>query len=122
MLKRVRDFAQVKNDGVITDEIADMALNSLEVDKIGLDNNDIRYIENIIKKFAGGPVGLDTIASVIGEDVDTVEDVIEPYLMQIGFVNRTPRGRSVTPAAYNHLKIPFVENKKATNDNQETIF
>ena len=122
LLKRVRDFAQVKNDGVITDEIADMALNSLEVDKIGLDNNDIRYLENIIKKFAGGPVGLDTIASVIGEDVDTVEDVIEPYLMQIGYINRTPRGRSVTPAAYNHLNIPFVENKKTTNDNQETMF
>ncbi len=107
LLKRVRDFAQVKNDGVITDEIADLALNSLEVDKIGLDNNDIRYLENIIKKFAGGPVGLDTIASLIGEDVDTVEDVIEPYLMQIGFINRTPRGRSVTPAAYEHLKIPY---------------
>ncbi len=123
LLKRVRDFAQVKNDGVITDEIADSALNSLEVDKIGLDSNDIRYIENIIKKFGGGPVGLDTIASVIGEDVDTVEDVIEPYLMQIGFINRTPRGRSVTPAAYKHVGIPFSENKRTSNDdNQETIF
>jgi len=123
LLKRVRDFAQVKNDGVITDEIADLALNSLEVDKIGLDSNDIRYIENIIKKFDGGPVGLDTIASVIGEDVDTVEDVIEPYLMQIGFINRTPRGRSVTPAAYKHVGIPFSENKRTSNDdNQETIF
>jgi len=123
LLKRVRDFAQVKNDGVITDEIADLALNSLEVDKIGLDGNDIRYIENIIKKFGGGPVGLDTIASVIGEDVDTVEDVIEPYLMQIGFINRTPRGRSVTPAAYKHVGIPFSENKRTSNDdNQETIF
>lgn len=123
LLKRVRDFAQVKNDGVITDEIADLALNSLEVDKIGLDSNDIRYIENIIKKFGGGPVGLDTIASVIGEDVDTVEDVIEPYLMQIGFINRTPRGRSVTPAAYKHVGIPFSENKRTSNDdNQETIF
>ena len=116
LLKRVRDFAQVKNDGVITDEIADLALNSLEVDKIGLDNNDIRYLENIIKKFAGGPVGLDTIASLIGEDVDTVEDVIEPYLMQIGFINRTPRGRSVTPAAYEHLKIPF---SQGTNEQLE---
>ena len=123
LLKRVRDFAQVKNDGVITDEIADLALNSLEVDKIGLDSNDIRYIGNIIKKFGGGPVGLDTIASVIGEDVDTVEDVIEPYLMQIGFINRTPRGRSVTPAAYKHVGIPFSENKRTSNDdNQETIF
>ncbi len=118
LLKRVRDFAQVKNDGVITDEIADSALNSLEVDELGLDNNDIRYLETIIKKFAGGPVGLDTIASVIGEDVDTVEDVIEPYLMQIGFINRTPRGRSATALAYEHLKIPMNKN----NNNQESIF
>ncbi len=118
LLKRVRDFAQVKNNGVITDEIADEALNSLEVDHIGLDSNDRRYLEEIIKKFAGGPVGLETIASVIGEDVDTVEDVIEPYLMQIGFVNRTPRGRSVTPAAYKHLGIAFNEE----NSNQETMF
>ena len=122
LLKRVRDFAQVKNDGVITDEIADIALNSLEVDHIGLDNNDKRYLETIIKKFAGGPVGLDTISSIIGEDVDTVEDVIEPYLMQIGFINRTPRGRSVTPAAYEHLNIPFESNSKPSNETQETIF
>ncbi len=121
LLKRVRDFAQVKNDGVITDEIADLALNSLEVDKIGLDNNDKRYLETILKKFAGGPVGLDTIASVIGEDVDTVEDVIEPYLMQIGFINRTPRGRSATQLAYNHLKVPFVQENK-NSDNQESMF
>ena len=121
LLKRVRDFAQVKNNGVITDEIADLALNNLEVDQIGLDNNDRRYIEAIIQKFAGGPVGLDTIASIIGEDVDTVEDVIEPYLMQIGFINRTPRGRSVTPAAYKHLNIPLAENKKS-DDSQETMF
>ncbi|MBR3281242.1 MAG: Holliday junction branch migration DNA helicase RuvB [Clostridia bacterium] len=120
LLKRVRDFAQVKNDGIITDEIADVALNSLEVDQIGLDNNDKRYLEAIIQKFAGGPVGLDTISSIIGEDVDTVEDVIEPYLMQIGFVNRTPRGRSVTPAAYKHLNIPFHNDKK--DDSQETMF
>ena len=121
LLKRVRDFAQVKNDGVITDEIANSALNSLEVDELGLDNNDIRYLETIIKKFAGGPVGLDTIASVIGEDVDTVEDVIEPYLMQIGFINRTPRGRSATMLAYEHLKVPMPRETKK-EDNQETIF
>ena len=121
LLKRVRDFAQVKNNGIITDEIADLALNSLEVDKIGLDNNDIRYLEGIIKKFAGGPVGLDTIASVIGEDVDTVEDVIEPYLMQIGFINRTPRGRSVTPSAYKHLNLDYLLNKSNEN-NQESMF
>ena len=123
LLKRVRDFAQIKNDGVITDEIANIALNSLEVDELGLDNNDIRYLETIIKKFGGGPVGLDTIASVIGEDVDTVEDVIEPYLMQIGFINRTPRGRSATFGAYNHLNVPYPsDNKQNNNDNQEKIF
>ena len=121
LLKRVRDFAQIKNDGVITDEIADIALNSLEVDELGLDNNDIRYLETIIKKFGGGPVGLETIASVIGEDVDTVEDVIEPYLMQIGFINRTPRGRSATMGAYEHLKIPYGNDSKKNNDNQETF-
>jgi Holliday junction DNA helicase RuvB len=102
LLKRVRDFAQVKNDGVITDEVADLALTSLEVDEIGLDNNDRKYLEAIIKNFAGGPVGLDTIASIVGEDTDTVEDVIEPYLMQIGYINRTPRGRMATPSAFQH--------------------
>ncbi len=120
LLKRVRDFAQVKNDGVITDEVADMALNSLEVDEIGLDNNDKKYLETIIKNFAGGPVGLDTIASIVGEDVDTVEDVIEPYLMQIGFINRTPRGRMATPGAYEHLGIKF--NNKEESSDQTAIF
>ena len=119
LLKRVRDFAQIKNDGVITDEIADMALTSLEVDHLGLDNNDIRFLENIIKKFAGGPVGVETIASVIGEDIDTVEDVIEPYLMQIGFINRTPRGRMCTPAAYKHLGIAYNDQK---DEDQTKIF
>ena len=119
LLKRVRDFAQIKNDGVITDEIADMALTSLEVDHLGLDNNDIRFLETIIKKFAGGPVGVETIASVIGEDIDTVEDVIEPYLMQIGFINRTPRGRMCTPAAYKHLGIAYNDQK---DEDQTKIF
>ena len=119
LLKRVRDFAQIKNDGVITDEIADLALTSLEVDQLGLDNNDIRFLESIIKKFAGGPVGVETIASVIGEDIDTVEDVIEPYLMQIGFINRTPRGRVCTPAAYKHLGISYDDK---SSDDQTKIF
>ncbi len=113
LLKRVRDFAQVSSDGVITDEIADKALNSLEIDKLGLDNTDIRMMHAIIKKFAGGPVGVETLAAAIGEDVNTIEDVYEPYLMQIGFINRTPRGRTATIDAYNHLKIPYTNESES---------
>jgi Holliday junction DNA helicase RuvB len=87
LLKRVRDFAQIQGNGVITDEIADKALNCLEIDKLGLDNIDRKMIETIIWKFAGGPVGIDTLAASVGEDIDTIEDVYEPYLMQIGFLN-----------------------------------
>ena len=105
LLKRVRDFAQVQGDGVITDEIADVALSSLEIDKLGLDNIDRTMLETIIKKFAGGPVGVETLASAIGEDIDTIEDVYEPYLMQMGFLNRTPRGRTATVEACKHLGI-----------------
>ena len=105
LLKRVRDFAQVQGDGVITDEIADVDLSSLEIDKLGLDNIDRTMLETIIKKFAGGPVGVETLASAIGEDIDTIEDVYEPYLMQMGFLNRTPRGRMATVEAYKHLGI-----------------
>ena len=105
LLKRVRDFAQVQGDGVITDEIADVALSSLEIDKLGLDNIDRTMLETIIKKFAGGPVGVETLASAVGEDIDTIEDVYEPYLMQMGFLNRTPRGRTATVEAYKHLGI-----------------
>jgi Holliday junction DNA helicase RuvB len=105
LLKRVRDFAQIKGDGVITDEIADSALNCLEIDKLGLDNVDRRMLDTIISKFAGGPVGVDTLAAAIGEDIDTIEDVYEPYLMQIGFLNRTPRGRMATKDAFSHLGI-----------------
>jgi len=119
LLKRVRDFAQIKNNGIITDEIADLALNSLEIDHLGLDNIDIRLLDTIIKKFAGGPVGIDTMASAIGEDVDTIEDVYEPYLMQIGFLNRTPRGRVATKQAFEHLNIAFGEN---TEDNQMSFY
>ena len=105
LLKRVRDFAQIKNNGRITDDIADLALNSLEIDYLGLDDIDNKILETIIKKFAGGPVGIETLASAIGEDIDTIEDVYEPYLMQIGFLNRTTRGRVATVAAYKHMNI-----------------
>lgn len=120
LLKRVRDFAQIKNNGVVTDEIADLALNSLEIDHLGLDNIDNKMLETIIKKFAGGPVGVETLASAIGEDIDTIEDVYEPYLMQIGFLNRTPRGRVATIAAYEHMKIPFPE--RGGNSSQVKMF
>ncbi|MBQ9267524.1 MAG: Holliday junction branch migration DNA helicase RuvB [Clostridia bacterium] len=107
LLRRVRDFAQIQNNGVVTDEIADKALQSLEIDKIGLDNIDRRMLEAIIKKFAGGPVGIETLAAAIGEDIDTIEDVYEPYLMQIGFLNRTPRGRTATIDAYRHMGVEY---------------
>ncbi|MDO4296832.1 MAG: Holliday junction branch migration DNA helicase RuvB [bacterium] len=105
LLKRVRDFAQVKYDGVITKEVADFALDILEVDKLGLDQNDRTILLTIIQKFSGGPVGLDTLAASIGEDAGTLEDVYEPYLLMQGFLNRTPRGRVVTEQAYRHLGL-----------------
>ena len=106
-LRRVRDFAQVCCDGVITKEAADMALRRLEVDHLGLDNIDRRMLTAIIRNYGGGPVGLETLAATIGEEAVTLEDVYEPYLMQLGFLTRTPRGRCVTPAAYAHLHIPY---------------
>ncbi len=109
LLRRVRDFAEVKANGVITDQVADYALKQLEVDKLGLDGTDKRMILSIINNYGGGPVGLDTIAASIGEETDTVEDVYEPYLMQIGFINRTPRGRIVTRLAYEHFGLEFSE-------------
>ncbi len=105
LLKRVRDFAQVKYDGRITGEVADYALNLLDVDRDGLDANDRLILGTIIKKFGGGPVGLDTLAASIGEDAVTLEDVYEPYLIQNGFINRTPRGRVATNEAYLNLGI-----------------
>ena len=105
LLKRVRDFAQVKYDGRITGEVADYALNLLDVDRDGLDANDRLILGTIIKKFGGGPVGLDTLAASIGEDAGTLEDVYEPYLIQNGFINRTPRGRVTTNEAYINLGI-----------------
>lgn len=107
LLKRVRDFALVKGNGTITSEIANLALESLEIDELGLDNIDRRMLESIIKFYGGGPVGLETLAATIGEEAITIEDVYEPYLMQIGFLARTPRGRCATRLAYEHLGIPF---------------
>lgn len=105
ILKRVRDFAQVKYDGVITEEIAKVALDLMDVDKMGLDHVDRNILVTMIEKFKGGPVGLDTLAAAIGEDAGTIEDVYEPYLIQNGFLNRTPRGRMVTELAYRHFGI-----------------
>lgn len=105
LLKRVRDFAQVKYDGVITKEVADFALDILDVDKLGLDNNDRTLLLTLIQKFGGGPVGLETMAAAIGEDAGTLEDVYEPYLLMNGLINRTPRGRMATELAYHHLGI-----------------
>ena len=111
LLKRVRDFAQVKYDGVITKEVADFALDILDVDKMGLDNNDRNILLLMIEKFGGGPVGLETLAAAMGEDAGTLEDVYEPYLLMNGFINRTPRGRVATELAYSHLDIPIESGK-----------
>ncbi len=108
-LKRVRDFAEVKYDGVITKEVADEALRAMEVDPKGLDSIDHKMVLTMIKNFNGGPVGLDTLAATIGEDSNTIEDVYEPYLLQLGFIARTPKGRIVTRPGYEHFNIPFAE-------------
>lgn len=107
LLKRVRDYAEVKYDGIIDGEVANKALDMLEVDTLGLDNADRNILLTIIEKFAGGPVGLETLAASIGEDTGTLEDVYEPYLLQNGLINRTPRGRMVTQAAYDHLGLSY---------------
>ena len=103
LLKRVRDFAEVKYDGIVTKEVADKALDLLEVDKLGLDINDQKLLTTIMEKFGGGPVGLDTLSAAIGEDSGTIEDVYEPYLVMNGLINRTPKGRVVTELAYKHM-------------------
>lgn len=108
LLKRVRDFAEVKHEGIISKEIADKALAALEIDQLGLDKNDREYLNVIIEKFSGGPVGLDTISAAISEDRDTVEDVIEPYLLQLGFIDRTRKGRVATKNAYDHLDKKYL--------------
>ncbi len=105
ILKRVRDYAQVKHDGIITEEVAMTALNLMDVDRMGLDHIDRNILITMIEKFGGGPVGLDTLAAAIGEDSGTIEDVYEPYLLKNGFINRTPRGRTVTDFAYRHLGL-----------------
>ena len=109
LLKRVRDFAQVKYDGKITYEVAVFALDLLEVDQYGLDKTDRKILKTLIVNFKGGPVGLETLAAAIGEDAGTLEDVYEPYLLQNGFLNRTPRGRMASPLAYAHLGYEFTE-------------
>ena len=114
MLRRVRDFAEVKADGVITREVADSALLALEVDYLGLDQVDRRMLRAIIENYGGGPVGLDTLAATIGEESVTLEDVYEPYLMQLGFLTRTPRGRCVTQKAYEHLHMEFAGQTQLT--------
>ena len=109
LLRRVRDFAQVRADGIVTREIASLALDLLQVDPLGLDDVDRRVLKAIIEKYNGGPVGLNTIAAGISEEPDTIMDVVEPYLLQLGFIDRTSQGRIATKAAYDHLKIPYQE-------------
>ena len=121
LLKRVRDFAQVKGDGSIDCEIANYALNRLEIDHLGLDNVDRKMLETIIRYYDGGPVGLETLAATVGEEAITLEDMYEPYLMQIGFLNRTPRGRCATRLAYEHLGIPY-RAPQPTREEQMRLF
>lgn len=110
LFRRVRDFADVYNEGLISLDVAKDALDRLQVDSLGLDNVDHKYLRGIIERFKGGPVGLEALASSIGEEPSTIEDVYEPYLLQIGFINRTPRGRIATPKAYEHLKISYQQD------------
>ena len=118
LLRRVRDYAQVRADGIITGPVAGEALELLNIDHLGLDDIDRRILSYIIEKFGGGPVGLETIAAAISEDSATIMDVCEPYLLQLGFLGRTPRGRVATASAYEHMGIPLPEN----NTNQPTLF
>lgn len=124
LLKRVRDYAQVAADGVITREVADQALAMLEVDHRGLDKTDRRLLTTIIAMFGGGPVGVETLAAAISEETATIEDVYEPFLMQLGLLSRTPRGRVVTPAAYDHVGIPYKSDNgdKQNGEKQEKLW
>lgn len=124
LLRRVRDYAQIKSDGIIDEKTADMALSMLEIDKIGLDRTDKSMLKTMMEVFGGGPVGLDTLAATTGEDTNTIEDVYEPYLMQLGFIQRTPRGRCVTKLCYEYFHIPYTEekNKESKENNQPTFF
>jgi Holliday junction DNA helicase RuvB len=119
LLRRVRDYAEIKADGVITQQVSSAALDMLEVDSVGLDSMDRLFLRTIIEKFSGGPVGIDTLASALSEERETLEDVYEPFLLQCGFINRTSRGRVATEFAYKHLKIEF---PRKTVDPQMTIF
>ncbi|MEG2939001.1 MAG: Holliday junction branch migration DNA helicase RuvB [Oscillospiraceae bacterium] len=123
LLKRVRDFAEVLSDGKITKQTSADALSRMDIDELGLDNIDRRLMQAIIKNYGGGPVGLDTLAAMLGEEAITLEDVCEPYLMQIGFLSRTPRGRCVTAAAYNHLGLALPEITNSGNNlTQQSLF
>jgi holliday junction DNA helicase RuvB len=113
LLRRVRDYAQVRADGTITQEVAKDALDLLQVDPLGLDDVDRRVLRTIIEKYGGGPVGLNTIAASISEEQDTIMDVVEPYLLQLGFLDRTPQGRVATKSAYEHLNLPYTEEGQA---------
>ena len=121
LLKRVRDFADVMGNGEITLDIAKIALGRLEIDELGLDRNDRRMLTMMIKGYGGGPVGLETLASALGEEAVTLEDVCEPYLMQLGFLSRTPRGRCATALAYEHMGFPLPEQRKAPLQGQMTL-
>ena len=122
LLKRVRDYAEVRGEGVIDRETARAALEMLEVDELGLDVSDRRVLETMIEKFDGGPVGLETMAAALSEDADTIMDVYEPYLIQLGFVERTPRGRVATRRAYEHLGRPYTASDEAPSSKQESLF
>ena len=119
LLKRVRDFAQVRGNGKIDSEISKFALGALEIDRLGLDNIDRRMLETIIQYYDGGPVGLETLAATLGEEAITLEDVYEPYLMQIGFLSRTPRGRCTTRLAYEHLGLPYRDSRSAVSAGEQ---
>ena len=112
LLRRCRDYAQVRADGVITREVADLTMEMLEIDQLGLDDFDRRYLRTMIDKYDGGPVGVETLAAALGEQRDTIEDLSEPYLLQLGFLNRTPRGRVATRPAYEHLQIAYTPGKE----------
>lgn len=122
LLRRVRDYAQVRADGRITEDVAHAALDLLEIDHLGLDNFDRRVLGSIIEKFGGGPVGLETIAASISEEADTIMDVVEPYLLQLGFIERTARGRVATVHAYDHLGISFPASRQSDDNTQPRLF
>lgn len=122
LLRRVRDYAQVRADGFIDQEVADAALDLLQIDALGLDELDRRVLLAIIEKFGGGPVGLDTIGASISEESDTIMDVVEPYLLQLGFLERTARGRVATPHAYAHLGMALPDSGDSADKQQPTLF